>query len=1040
MTTFEGFRCWTAESVRETVYSDIGALPSEADALFLAAHTPMSLVHLRGTEIVDGDGSERDVLKALQAGFGDANRNTLIAVTGESGAGKSHVVRWVHAHLPTELDNCHVLYVPRAIQTIRDLLRSIVVGLPADSGHKLMARVENAIGGISEAQLRDRLLEETRFALTWTLPAEEAAPDETEDEREARQDRNLLLGEPDDNDKRRHGLADLLQVTKINEALLRPGGTLDDIVKSLFAEVSRRDNAGFQLGDLPIGVPGIRSAVSKYEELSELWDLVSQEPQQALDVLNRAVESGLATAIGLNPREGETLDDLFREARQTLRAQGKELVLLFEDLAQFGFISGELYDQFATQPGTDMAPLRAVFAVTDGPFKKIVRTVNTRITHQFAVSDTALPRRDAFIARYLNLVRLGHSRVDAAWRRADRDDDTWLPNACDSGPDGAPCPVRAQCHSGFGNVAIEGLGEVGLYPYNAVALRRALDRPTTPDKPRTPRSDIDVCVSETLVETHAHLGRGTFPHERVFTRFDHEHELPKAALDDGRAGEEGARYFRTAVLWGDVQRPNPVVLAAFGLAGTNSTDAGSTKSAKPDPPAAPKPAPRPQTAATPAGAPATQARKQKSPLQPLFQWESGSQLTERDVKKYRSALYTLVLTRVDLDRDLINLTDGLTSELFSGYFKVTSFHFGVDAYGQRAGTDSITFDLERRSEDVKVLAAARWYVDHGHWDPEQGDWEWPTSYTTLDLMVSLETRLDEWAETVRTGFLAKVRVKDLARAALGVHAVALLCTGTDPRDLRTVRAALANPVAVNIANAWADVANLARSVLGQDTISEIIEGFTGSRQGAGATQLVDVATLEIGLRQAVTTPSAFLDQVVNNLRTVEPRLVKAAKEMLTAIRRAGAALVDSVTEAQGVLTDTLQGAKPRLVVGPAQELARQALTSGLFRPAEGRNAFLESVDVLQSTPDDLPLTWRPSDGSDQTDNAVHIQSWAGAAIRAAGAMAVVHDAVLRTEEECRRNTPESDDMERLEQRVQGKLDELTGLLARFGSEAGALDG
>jgi hypothetical protein len=40
-----GFRCWTGRDVRETVYSDIGALSISADAVFLAAHTPMEIHH-----------------------------------------------------------------------------------------------------------------------------------------------------------------------------------------------------------------------------------------------------------------------------------------------------------------------------------------------------------------------------------------------------------------------------------------------------------------------------------------------------------------------------------------------------------------------------------------------------------------------------------------------------------------------------------------------------------------------------------------------------------------------------------------------------------------------------------------------------------------------------------------------------------------------------------------------------------------------------------------------------------------------------------
>src|SRR5437763_1686474 len=105
------FRCWTAQSVRETVFSDIGAQPRDTDALFMAAHTPMELEHRLGGEVPGGGSGARRVLNALRSSFGDPYRNTLIAVTGSSGVGKSHVVRWVHANLRKPDPTFHVLYV-----------------------------------------------------------------------------------------------------------------------------------------------------------------------------------------------------------------------------------------------------------------------------------------------------------------------------------------------------------------------------------------------------------------------------------------------------------------------------------------------------------------------------------------------------------------------------------------------------------------------------------------------------------------------------------------------------------------------------------------------------------------------------------------------------------------------------------------------------------------------------------------------------------------------------------------------------------------
>ena len=195
--TMEKFRCWSAEEVAGTVFSDIGGLASDADAIFLAAHTPVELARKKGREHDLPLAGEAQVLKSLLDPIGDAQRNTLIAVTGESGSGKSHVVRWVNAHVNRDDDRYRVLYVPRAIQTLRALLHRIVSDLPGVEGTDLLDRVDAAIGKSSPGELKDRLVNEMRIALNWTIQPRAAVDGETADEAQAREDRNGLLGIPD---------------------------------------------------------------------------------------------------------------------------------------------------------------------------------------------------------------------------------------------------------------------------------------------------------------------------------------------------------------------------------------------------------------------------------------------------------------------------------------------------------------------------------------------------------------------------------------------------------------------------------------------------------------------------------------------------------------------------------------------------------------------------------------------------------------------------------------------------------------------------
>ncbi|MGA5205211.1 AAA family ATPase [Streptomyces variegatus] len=1033
-TVMKGFRCWSAGSVSRTVYSDIGALPTHAEALFLAAHTPMGLSHPRGEELPDAGSDERQVLDTLLAAVGDMHRNTLIAVTGESGAGKSHVVRWVHARLDPSDERYHVLYVPRAVQSIRELLRRIVAGLPGGGGQEFMDRIDEAVGNSTPAELQDRLLEEMRLALTWTLELQLPGDDESDDQRAAREERNSLLGDPDERGKRRNGLADLLSLDPVNRTLLRDGGRLHQFIESVYKETSRRDDGpqGFTAPDLPLREAGVRRELTGNGDLRDLWDLVRQDPKPALDILDEALRQAVPRTLGLKARSGETLDLLFRRSRQVLREKGKELLLVFEDLAQFGLIDGELYDQFVTQPGSDLAPLRVLFAVTDAPFSKLPETVRTRITHQFAVNSSALTDRKAFVARYLNLARVGRDNVERSWTQAQKDTvgEEWVPNACDTRENGLPCRFRDECHQGFGAVQVQGLGSVGLYPYNEASLRRALSGASLrriqngQGSEPTPREVLDTCVAEVLREADPHIERGTYPHPRVRELFDFKVQRPKDALLQGATGEPAERLYRTLVIWGDEEDLAPAVVDAFSLGGSTAR-----KRATPPPDAEQQ---RPKQKENP-------EKLQKNPLLPLFQWQNGERLPDHEADTYRASLYRLVSSRLELDQDLFHVANGRGAQILSGLFTRYSFDL-EDARGRTAGPESVRFEVRRQADDVQVLMGARWFADHGHWRPQEGNWAWPEGYDPAELMLSLESRLDQWAEAVRQSFRNRVRGRGLARAAIGVRAVALLATGVTPDRLRTVDNVLSTnaPSSTQSTTTWGSVDRAAQKALRQAPAAEDWVGeFASVRQGdTGAAQLVDAADLEKGLQETLKSPAAFLRHTLQEFNDVAPELAISARELLSSIQQASPAHVREVITAIETLAESLEGEHAQSVARSAQEVGRQALTNQFFRPDNGWGRFSEAVQILESLPE-LPLDWRRKNQEEDEEEALAIQPWAREAVAGAEALEVVRQSLEATSRECLRSDAAGGDLNQLRQDVQNKLGQIEQYLQTLSTtEAG----
>ncbi len=879
-----------------------------------------------------------------------------------------------------------------------------------------MDRVDAAVSGSTPGEFQDRLLAEMRIALNWSLDERAPHDGETEDEAAAREDRNGLLGERDEHGRRRDGLADLLEVPAINKSLLRPDGHLSQLVQSYFTETSRRDDSDeiFTREDLPVREPGILGSLARRPQLRELWQIIARQPDDALALLEEALRAALPKTLGLTSPGGDTLDALFRASRKTLRQQGQELVLVFEDLAQFGLVDGELYDQFVTAPGDDLAPLRVVFAVTDGAFNKMARTVRTRVEHEFKVGTSALAEPARFIGRYLNLARVGREATLALWKtkRGAAAPTNWMANSCDTRAEGEPCPFRDTCHTSFGTVAIDGLGEVGLYPYDAVALRRAVEHV---GEDATPRAVLDQCISTNLVEADVHIERGDYPHERTRHQFDFKARMAKDALLERNPSSDPERMYRALVIWGD-ESPLPVgVMDAFSLDAT----AGPTAPTAPTEPTEERANANPATRAT------TQVDDLPNPLLGLFQWQNDDDLPDDDLNTFRTTLYALTQARLHLDQSLVHTHNGRGKAMLDGLFNTTSFSL-EGARGRRAGGDSVRFELSRSPDDVRILAAARWFRDHGHFHPSRGTWKWPEGYDPVQLMVELETRLDGWAAEVRDRFLDVTGGGKLAQQAVGIRAVALTGMGHDPATLLTTTAVLRTPNnrIASPSKAWIDVDAIASRIAETLRADEYVGEFAAVRQGErGQPQLVDSHNLNRALTAFIADPQSSLAKTA--AVSADPVLAQFAQQLLDATSAAAPAEANLVTQAWATLSDRFEDQTPIDVGRRATEIGRTARDAGLFRPTELWHSFQQAVDVLAefgSAPSPVP-------GGPNLDGVLLGQHQARKIMRLTNATGVVTEAMESTRRECERSGSVAGDLSALRSTVTSQVSELAAIVA-----------
>lgn len=1032
----EKFRCWSAEKVAGTVFSDIGALASDADAIFLAAHTPVRLDRRKGTETDVYASGEAQVLATLLRHVGDVGpngqKNTLIAVTGESGSGKSHVVRWVNAHVRRDDDRYRVLYVPRAIQTLRALLHKIVADLPGVEGTDLLDRVDAAIGNASPGEIKDALVNDMKLALNWTIEPRPAEDGETEEEAQAREDRNNLLGIPDDQGRRRDGLADLLEEPQISKALLRAGGRLDRLVASYYEETSRRDDSEEAFGeeDLPVRAAGIRRALSSRPDLAELWGLVTADPTDALSLLEEALRHAVPKTLGLRSTSGgDTLGGLFRRSREILKSEGRELVLIFEDLTQFGLVDGELYDQFATPADDEIAPLRVVFAITDGAFARMDKTVSTRVTDIFEVGGSALSDPRKFVGRYLNLVRIGGPRTRELWTEGGKNPDTpWMENACATRNEGQPCQFLDTCHASFGKVEIEGLGEVGLYPYSTSALRRAIDHL---GDGTTPRVVLDECIATNLTEADVRIGDGTYPHDRVKDRFDGHATMARDYLIRGVPASEADRAYWTRLIWGDERLPLPGgIEEAFSLTrsiadpvdkqGADETHVEQQRAGTEEAPQAgskdtvPPPAPR-----------------RPSPLEPLWQWQNGtSGLIEAEANYYRTTLLALTQSRLQLDQDLVHIHNGHGKALLARVLNQTSFYF-EGARGAGAGKGSVRFDLPPTSETVRILIAARWLHDHGHFDPDRGSWDWPAGFKPEDLMVELEATLDDWASAAKAKFLETSGGRALAGDAVGLRAVALAAAGHEVDRLRSttdVLAAGATTVGMT-SEPWSKVQAAAEQAMRLESHVYVAE-FAAVRQGStGGAQLIDTQALDRSLEVWLADPIRALKRVQED--KPEPTLELRAATLLAALEEAAEAERQNIERAITYLTETLEGATPAAVADRALQIGETAKGSGHFRPTDAWIQFRKAIDILAGHNGVLPRL----EVVDGAAGVLRAQHDGRRLVQLASALIVVRKCLKETKDECNRSGGAAGDVVSLRAAVAAqvaKLDAVVNTLAGKG--------
>ncbi len=493
--------CWKPGQ-ENLVVADVAA---QEDNVLLAVHDAPDLrcrrVPLPGSRPENGTpATQNDLIEHFLSPA--PNEGTLLVpVIGAPGIGKSHLIRWLKAALPTDR-NFVVRHIPREGTSLPRVVELLFEGVEGKEFDELREKLADFRGDLDAIDPEGRLDEvATRLTLRMAALLQfdnvpwVRAKDVEPEIREALSDANALPA--------------LLTDAAVRARLVREGGAVHriarDIVEGFKKDAEDDDEElGFRPEDLNLA--GVRSQ-GPYARRAVVQLQLPGLAEKAVKILTDALNQATAELV---PTGGTSLNNLLQQFRRLLAEQDKELVLLFEDIAIARGLQLDLIDALTTpgfRPGEpDLCVLRVALAVTKTYWEEAPETLSTRAyawgSEMYDMDlpvDEASRRAPELVGRYLNAARIGK---DELLDRRSLDLVDGVENAC------TECPLRDPCHAAFGKTA-QGHG---LFPLTETAVRNLAGHAESNLRPRMILSEV---VAPTLKQWDV-VNRHAFPQQETW--------------------------------------------------------------------------------------------------------------------------------------------------------------------------------------------------------------------------------------------------------------------------------------------------------------------------------------------------------------------------------------------------------------------------------------------------------------------------------------------------------------------------------------------
>jgi len=492
-----------------------------SDAVFLAVHQEMRFIRRSFNTSQSEKRTQSQLLKEFLRD--EPSGRVILPILGESGIGKSHLVRWLKIQLRQreDRDKRHVILIPKS-SSLKSVLGRILDGLEGARYAEIRAQLKAAREQMDDIGAKQRIRAELLTAIERNHAiASERKQKVRETGGELSKLDQLWIGHGDP-----RALPSLLK-DPATEVLFMQGtpsraGIISELSRHLTKDTSETNSPRRQFENADFLIPNELASVIKEagpiagKYLEKLQRTTSTKLlEEAVALFNGIVDDAIAP---LATPADTSLSELFYEVRRQLLADGRELVLLVEDFAVLAGVQRALLDAMLRegQAGgkSEACTIRTALAVTDGYFFSAnLETVQTRAVHGWWIESGEGESEDSiknqignFVAAYVNAARIGATRLETHYKD--------LKNVGKKAPNAMEYLAPEQDELGLLASFGQSADEYSLFPFNHLAICTIADWRLRDQQGRLkfhPRSVINEIILPVVKDGRANFERQTFP-------------------------------------------------------------------------------------------------------------------------------------------------------------------------------------------------------------------------------------------------------------------------------------------------------------------------------------------------------------------------------------------------------------------------------------------------------------------------------------------------------------------------------------------------